>query len=93
MVVQVIAVVNVDNVNIVVVVPVIAPVFRPRVNSSDPIAAVLEARVPAHNQEGQAVDAESMVLTKISAEAVVRNAITVVAAALLPGAVFGFPAL
>ena len=33
-----------------------------------------------------------MVLTKVSAETVVRNAIAVVAAALLPSAVLGFPA-
>jgi hypothetical protein len=92
-VVQVIAVVDVDDVNVVVVIPVIAPVFRPRVNGTDPIASVLEARVSAHHQEGQAVDSESTVSTKVSAETVVRNAIAVVAAALLPSAVIGIPAL
>jgi hypothetical protein len=92
-VVQVIAVVDVDNVDVVIVVPVIPPVFRPRVNSTDPIASVLEARVSAHNHEGQAVDPEPMFLTKVPAETVVRDAIAVVAAALLPSAVIGIPAL
>ncbi len=76
-VVQVIAVVNVDDVNVVVVVPVIPPVFRPWVNGTDPIASVLEAWVSAHNHEGEAVDSESMVLTKVPAETVVRDAIAV----------------
>ncbi len=93
MVVQVIAVIGIDDINVVIVVPVIPPVFRPRVNGSDPIASVLEARVSAHNQEGQAVDSESMVSTKVSAETVVRNAIAVVAATLLPSGVLGFPSL
>ena len=93
MVVQVIAVIGIDDINVVIVVPVIPPVFWPRVNGSDPIAAVLEARVSANNQEGQAIDSESMVLTKVSAETVVRNAIAVVAATLLPSAVLGFPSL
>jgi len=92
-VVQVVAVVYVDDVNVVVVVPVIPPIFRPWVNGTDPIASVLEARISAHNHEGQTVDAESMVLTKVSAETIARNAIAVVTATLLPGAVIGAPAL
>lgn len=47
MVVQVIPVVDERDINIIVVVPVVSPVFRPRVNGSDPIATVLEARVSA----------------------------------------------
>jgi len=44
----------------------------------------LEAGISAYNQKGEAVDVEPMVSTKVSTEAVVRNAIAVVAAALLP---------
>jgi len=54
---------------------------------------VLEARVSADNQKGEAVDAEPVVLTKISAEAVVRDAVAVISAALLPVAVVGVPVL
>ena len=90
---QVVTVVHVGHVNIVVVVPVIAPVFRPRVNQTDPIAVILEAREAAYNQEGQAVNAETMVRPKVSAEPVVRDAVAVVATALLPGAVVRIPVL
>jgi hypothetical protein len=92
-VVQVIAVVDIVDINFVVVVPVISPVHRPWVHSAEPITLVLEAWISAYNQEGQAVNAESMVRPEVSAEAVVRDAIAVVAAALLPGAVIGFPVL
>jgi hypothetical protein len=85
-VVQVVAVINVGDINVVVVVPVIAPVLRPRVNGTDPIAFVLEARVSAYNHEGEAVDAKPVVLTKVSAVAVVRNAVAVVTTALSPSA-------
>jgi hypothetical protein len=92
-VVQVIAVVHVVDVDVVVVVPVISPGFWPWVNGTDPVTLVLEARVSAYHQEGQAVDAESVAGAKISAVAVVRNAVAAVATALLPGAVVGLPVL
>ena len=92
-VVKVIAVVNVGDVNVVIVIPVIAPVFGPRVHETDPIALVLEAWVTAHNHEGESVDAEPMVLTEVTAIAVVWNAIAVVAATLLPAAVVRIPTL
>ena len=90
---QVIAVVDVVDIDVVGVVPVIRPVFWPWVNETEPIALVLEAWISAHNKEGEAVDAEAMVLTKVSTETVVRNTVAVVAAALLPSAVVGIPAL
>ena len=92
-VVKVIAVVGVGDVNVVVVIPVIAPVFRPRINEADPIALILEAWVPSNNQKRQAVDAEPMVPTKVSPVTVVRDTVTVVAATLLPVAVVRVPAL
>jgi hypothetical protein len=53
----------------------------------------LEAGISTHNEEGESVDAETVVLAEISAEAIVRDAVAVVAAALLPVAVVGIPAL
>ena len=92
-VVHVIAVVNIGDINVVVVVPVISPVFRPRVNRTDPVAFVLEARVSAHHLEWQSVDAKPMFLTKVSAVAVFRDAVAAIPAALLPSAMVGIPAL
>jgi hypothetical protein len=72
-VVQVIAAIDVVNVNVVGVVPV----CWPRVNESEPIAAVLEARIPGDNR--RTVDAEPVVTTKLGTETVIRNATTAVA--------------
>ena len=90
---QVVTVIDVGYVDVVGVVPVIRPVFRPRVDHTEPIAVVLEAGVSAHNQEGETVDAELVVLAKVSTKALVGNAVAVVATPLLPGAVVGIPTL
>ena len=92
-VIHVITVVGVDNIDIVVVVPIISPICRPRVNRADPIALVLKAGISTYNQERKARDAEPVVLTEVSAIPVVRNAITVVSPALLPCAMVGVPVL
>ena len=92
-VIEVITVVHVVDVDVVVVVPVVSPVLRPRVNGADPIALILEARVSAYDQEGQGVDAKAVARPKVSAIPVIRNAVTPVAAALLPVAVVGLPVL
>jgi len=84
---QVVAVVDVADIDVVGVVPVIRPVFRPWVDENEPITTVLETRVSTYNQEGQSVHAEAMVWTKVSAEPIIRDAVTVVAATLLPTAV------
>jgi hypothetical protein len=90
-VVQVIAVVDIADIDLVIVVPVVAPVGRPRVNDTQPVAVVLEARIPANHDEGQALNTETMVRAEITAKTVVRNAISVVATALLPCAMVRLP--
>jgi len=92
-VVKVVAVVDVGDINVVVVIPVISPVFRPWVNETDPIALILEARISAYNQEGQAIDTEPMVWAKVSTIPVIRDAVSVVATTLLPAAVVRIPVL
>ena len=92
-VVQVVAAARVVDIHIIVVVPVVGPVFRPRVNQTEPIASVLEARVSAHDNYWVAVDAERVTRTKVAIVAVVRNAVAIVAAALLPIAVLGLPVM
>jgi hypothetical protein len=92
-VVQVIAVIDVGDVDIVGVVPVIRPVAWPWINNTEPIALVLEARVSANHQEGESVNAEAMLPPKVSPEPVVRDTVAAVAATLFPTAVVGVPAL
>jgi hypothetical protein len=86
-VIKVVAIIDIVDVDVVGVIPVISPVFRPRVNRTDPVAVILETRISTNNQEGQPLDPEPMVWTKVSSIAVVRDAVAMVAAALLPGAV------
>ena len=92
-VVHVVAVIHIGDIDVVVVVPIVAPVFGPRVKSTDPVAVVPEAGISAYEPEWQATDSEAMLWPKVSAVPVIRNAVTVVAAALLPRAVVGVPAL
>jgi len=84
---QVIAIVNVDDVDVIGVKPVICPGPRPWVNETNPITLVLETRISTNHQERKPVDSEPMLRPKVSTVAIVRDAITAVAATLLPGAV------
>jgi hypothetical protein len=90
-VVHVIAVLGVDDVYIIVVVPIVGPVFRPWVHETEPKAAVLEARIPAVQLHRVPVNAEPVIRTKAHAITVIRNAVAVVTATLLPVAVLGLP--
>jgi hypothetical protein len=92
-VVHVIAVPGVIDIHIIVVVPVVWPVFWPRVNNAEPEAAVLKAGIPANHHHGVAVDAEHVIRTKVPTITVLWNPVAVVAAALLPGAVLGLPVM
>ena len=92
-VVQVIAITVVVHVYIIVVVPIGIPVLRPRVNQTEPIAAVMEAAMPANIPHGETVDAEPVILAIVATETILRNTIAAVAAALLPGAVLRLPAM
>ena len=92
-VVQVIAVVQVRDINIISLIPVAPPVFRVWVNGAEPISTVLETWIAPDFHERQAVDAEPVIPAIVAAVIVVRDAIAAVTAALLPGAVFGFPTM
>ena len=81
----------VHHVNVVSLVPVVSPIFRIRINGTEPIPTVLEARIPANIKEREAVDAEIVIAPIVAAVIVVRNTVAVVAPALLPGTVLGFP--
>ena len=49
--------------------------------------------MPANIRHRETVDAKPMILAIVAAETVIRNAVAVVSAALLPGAVFRLPAM
>ena len=88
-VVQVIAVAGIVDVDVIVVVPVVGPVFRPRVGEAEPKAAVLKAGISADDYDWIAVNAERVTGAEVTVIAIFRNAVTVIAAALLPVAMLG----
>ena|ERR1700719_1435575 len=90
-VVEIISVAFVVHVYVIAVIPIARPIFRPRINQTKPIAAVLEALSAANEDHGKAVDAERMVLAVGLPEAVVGNAVTAVSSPLLPCPVLGLP--
>jgi hypothetical protein len=90
-VVEVVAVVDVGDIDLIVVVPVAVPVCRPWIDDAQPVAVVLEARISAYHKEGKPLDAESMLRSKVAAKAGVRNAVSAITAALLPGTVVLLP--
>jgi hypothetical protein len=86
-VVHVVAVVSISDVDVVIVVPVVRPVLRPRVEKRNPITLVLESGVPVINRKGEAVEPKPVLRAEIAAIAVLGNPIAAIATALLPGAV------
>jgi hypothetical protein len=90
-VVQVISVARVVDVHIIVVIPIVGPVFRPWIGEAEPIATVLKAGISADDHHRVAVNAERVIRTKVTAIAVFGNAIAVVAPALLPITVLRLP--
>ena len=89
---QVVTVIDVADVDVVGVVPVVRPGFRPRVNETEPIAAILEPGISADDTERATLDTKPMLRPKVSTESRVGDSITLVAATLLPGAVVRLPA-
>ena len=88
---QVITVVVVIHVHVVCLIPVRSPVLGIGIEQTEPIAAVLEARVSADHHEGHSVDAEPVSPTVVAAEIVVRDSVAVVPATLPPTAVLLIP--
>lgn len=91
MIEQVVTPIRVFDIAVIRFVPVGSPVFRDRVKYHEPVAAVLEARIPANYQEGQTVNAKPVSPAVMNAVIGVGNQISVVAAAPPPIAVLGLP--
>jgi hypothetical protein len=79
---EVVTVIDVADVDDVAAVPVVLPVFRPRVHDAEPIPAILEAGLSSHDTEGEGADPESMVGPEVPTVARVGDPVAVVAAAL-----------
>ena len=90
-VIQVITIPGVLNIYIIVLVPVVSPVWGPRVKQADPIATVPKAGVPAKNVQIEAEESKNVAWTKKEAITVVWNSVAVVAATLLPSPVLALP--
>src|SRR5450631_308769 len=90
-VVQVIAVLGVNDIHIIVVVPIVRPVLRPWVHETEPKAAVLEPRIPAIQLHRVPVDAEPMIRAKAATIMGIWNAVAGITATLPPIAVLGLP--
>ena len=92
-VIHVVTVIGINDIDIVSFVPVVRPGFRPWVKHAEPIPIILKAGISFINFHGVAVDAETMILTKVAVIMVFRNTIAAITAALLPCAVISLPIL
>src|ERR1019366_7356031 len=90
-IVEVVSIVVVD-VEVVGVVPVFRPIFRIRIDQQERVAAVEKARI-SHVHNGASSHAEEVLAAETEIEGGLRNIVTAVASALLPGAMVGRPVL
>jgi len=90
-VVQIVPISSVVEIHVVVLVPVLSPGFRPRINNRDPVSVVLETRHSADENQRKTIDAEEVIVAEVEPEAVFRNPEAVIAATLSPVLMFVFP--
>src|ERR1039458_2534238 len=90
-VVEVVSIVVVD-VNVIRAIPVFRPVFRIWIDQQERVGALEEARI-THVHNGATSHAEEVLAAETEIEAGLRNVVTAVASALLPGAMVGRPVL
>ena len=90
-VVHVVSVVDVVDINVVSPVPGWRPCFRTGIDDAEPVAPELKTRVAFDCDHGNFVNAEPVSAAEISVEAINRDAISVVAAAIVPGAMLSLP--
>ena len=90
-IVEVIAIVVVD-VEVIGVIPVVGPVFRPWIDHQERKSAVLETRIPQIHNWLRA-NAEEVLAAERETESVLRHVVTAVASALRPTPMVGRPPL
>jgi hypothetical protein len=87
-VIHVIPVIHVVHINVVGFIPGSFPVFRPRINHTEPEAAILESRISAYDENWSAAHAKPVSTAKMRAEAIVWNTIAPVTSAFAPTTMF-----
>lgn len=90
-VVHVVAVIVVFDVNVVGVIPIGGPVFGPWVDDGDPAVVIAEAGASGHDYDRKRVDAEAVRGSEINDVALARHAVSVIASAVAPAAMFVVP--
>lgn len=81
----------VGHVDVVGFIPVIRPICRPGIEHRNPIAVVLEARIPVVDHKRESVDSKRVSASEVDAIAGGGDTVGVIAAALSPTAVVGLP--
>ena len=90
-IVHVVSVIDVVDIDIVGPVPDRRPGFWARINHPKPEAPVLETRGTFDHNDWDFVDAKPVSTAKMGTEAIFRNAVSVIAAACVPGAMLTLP--
>lgn len=90
-VIHVVSVVDVVHIDIVGPVPDRRPGFRAGINHTKPVAPELETRGTFDHYDGDVVHAKPVSTAKMGAEAIFRNAVSMIAAARVPGAMLTAP--
>jgi hypothetical protein len=90
-VVKVVTIVVID-VEVIGLVPVLCPVFRPGIQEQERRTAVRKARIP-HVDRRLILHPERVVTPKIETEGVLRNVVTAITSTLRPGAMVASPVL
>ena len=90
-VVHVVSVVDVVDIDVVSPVPGRRPCFRAGIDHTEPVAPELESGIAFDYDDGNLVDVEPVAAAEVGVEAIWRNTVSVVAAALVPGAMLTLP--
>ena len=88
---HVVSVIDVVHIDIVGSVPNRRPGFWARINHIEPEASELETWITFDHHDWDVVDAKPMSTAKMGTETIFGDAVSVVAAAFAPGAVFTLP--
>ena len=90
-VIHVIPVSDVVHIDVVGFVPSARPVFRPRINETEPEAPVLESRVSVHDNYWGVANAKPVATAKMRTEAIIRNPVAPVPPPFAPATMFTLP--
>jgi hypothetical protein len=90
-VVHIVSIVDVVDVDVIGPVPHRRPGLGAGINHAEPEASELETRRTFHHYDWNFVDAKPVAAAKMCTEAILRDHVTVVAAAFVPGTMFTSP--